>query len=112
MKRFAVAILLALTMPARAEDIGSANYFLPGCKAYLDDSMTGVLMLFGGRCIGFIEGLVYGVEGEDFCQPKGVTIAQGVAVVVKYIEARPERMHEDFGKLALEALEQAWPCKH
>jgi len=73
MKRFAVAILLALTMPARAEDIGSANYFLPGCKAYLDDSMAGVLMLFGGRCIGFIEGLVYGVEGEDFCQPKGVS---------------------------------------
>jgi hypothetical protein len=27
-----------------------------------------------------------------------------MAVVVKYIEARPERMHEDFGLLAIEAL--------
>jgi Rap1a immunity proteins len=34
-----------------------------------------------------------------------------MAVVIKYIEARPERMHEQFGKLALEALTAAWPCK-
>jgi hypothetical protein len=40
-----------------------------------------------------------------------VTVGQTVAVVIKYIEARPERMHEDFGKLAYEALTAAWPCK-
>jgi Rap1a immunity proteins len=40
-----------------------------------------------------------------------VTTVQSVAVVVKYIEARPQRMHEPFGKLALEALTAAWPCK-
>jgi len=40
-----------------------------------------------------------------------VTTVQSVAVVVKYIEARPERMHELFGVLALEALTAAWPCK-
>jgi hypothetical protein len=34
-----------------------------------------------------------------------------VAVVVKYIEARPQRMDEDFGQLAIEALTAAWPCK-
>jgi Rap1a immunity proteins len=33
-----------------------------------------------------------------------------VAVVIKYIEARPERMHEPFADLALEALKAAWPC--
>jgi hypothetical protein len=41
---------------------------------------------------------------------EGVTQGQAVAVVVKYIEARPERMHESFGKLALLALVTAWPC--
>ena len=40
-----------------------------------------------------------------------MTFGQSVAVVVKYIQERPERMHEDFGKLALEALIAAWPCK-
>src|SRR5215467_6714838 len=26
-------------------------------------------------------------------------------------EARPERMHEDFRVLAVEAMQKAWPCK-
>jgi len=57
-----------------------------------------------GAAPDFIEGLRYGVGGRDFCPPNGVTTVQSVAVVVKYIEARPQRMHEPFGKLALEAL--------
>ena len=61
-----------------------------------------------GPCIGYLEGLAY---TKDFCQPNEVTIGQVVAVVIKYIEARPERMHEHFGVLALEALKAAWPCK-
>jgi hypothetical protein len=109
--RYAVAILLvALTMPASAQktDAGrSANQMLSGCKGLLDRNM-GVPMFNQGRCIGFIDGLGYGI---GFCQPDGVTSGQAVAVVVKYIEARPERMHEDFGKLAIEALSAAWPCK-
>jgi hypothetical protein len=41
MTKFAVAILLlALTMPACAEDINSANYFLPGCKGTLDPASS------------------------------------------------------------------------
>jgi hypothetical protein len=27
------------------------------------------------------------------------------------VEARPERMHEDFRALAVEAMQKAWPCK-
>jgi N-acetylmuramoyl-L-alanine amidase len=34
--RYAVAILLALTIPASAEDAHSANFILPGCKGILD----------------------------------------------------------------------------
>jgi Rap1a immunity proteins len=40
-----------------------------------------------------------------------LTNNQAVAVVIKYIEARPEMMHEQFGDLAFEALTTAWPCK-
>jgi Rap1a immunity proteins len=54
---------------------------------------------------------VFGMGGRDFCQPKGVTRGQARAVVIKYIEARPQRMHEDFGMLAVEALKAAWPCQ-
>jgi hypothetical protein len=112
MTKFVVAILLlALTMPASAQDT-TANQMLPGCKGLLDDRMTsGVSVHQQGRCGGYVASLVYGVGGQEFCSPKGVSIDQAVAVVIKYIEARPERMHEDFDKLALEALEEAWPCK-
>jgi len=36
--------------------------------------------------------------------PDGATLSQAVKVVVAYIDARPERMHERFDNLALEAL--------
>ena len=99
-------------MPASAEDPDSANFYLPGCKGLLDDRMTsGVSVYQQGRCGGHVASLVYGVGEQEFCSPKGVSIGQAVAVVIKYIEARPERMQEPFGKLALEALEEAWPCK-
>jgi hypothetical protein len=31
-------------------------------------------------------------------------------LVTLYIDRRPERMNEDFAKLVIEALQQAWPC--
>ena len=43
--------------------------------------------------------------------PKGSTVNQGLRVVVRYIEARPQRMHESFAFLAIEALHNAWPCR-
>ena len=113
MTKFAVAILLlALTMPASAEGTTTANQMLPGCKGLRDNSMTsGVSVYQQGRCGGYVASLVYGGGEQEFCSPKGVSIGQAVAVVIKYIEARPERMHEPFGGLALEALTAAWPCK-
>jgi hypothetical protein len=44
--------------------------------------------------------------------PEGqTTVAQQVRIVAAYIDARPNRLHEDFRVLALEALKDAWPCK-
>ena len=108
--RAAVAILLALTMPVSAEVTDSANFLLPGCKA-LSRERESTPEWRRILCLAYIQGLVSGVGGKETCPPKEVTGDQVVAVVVKYIEARPERMHEQFGKLALEALEEAWPCK-
>ena len=63
-----------------------------------------------GRCGGYVAGLVY-ARSVYLCVPEGATPEQRVRVVVKYIEARPERMQEPFGKLSLEALMAASPCK-
>jgi hypothetical protein len=105
----AVAILVALTVPASAQ--GSANEMLSGCKGLISEKTPPLReALRQGRCAGYVAGLVY-ARSVFLCVPEGATPEQGVRVVIKYIEARPERMHEPFGKLALEALEEAWPCK-
>jgi hypothetical protein len=77
MTKFAVAILLALTMPASAQDLGSANHYLPGCKAFLGRENTPTA-LRQGLCAGFLDGLAFGAGERDFCPPKGVTRSQVV----------------------------------
>jgi hypothetical protein len=60
--------------------------------------------------VGTIVGLEYLRKGGH-CTPEGVTQGQILQVVIQYIDAQPARMHEDFRKLALEAMNAAWPCK-
>jgi hypothetical protein len=45
-----------------------------------------------------------------FCPPPSSTAQQSARVLVNYMAAHPERMHEDYRQLALEAFHQAWPC--
>jgi Rap1a immunity proteins len=110
---FAIALVLFATA-AGAQDFNSANYRMEGCRAALADRAT----YNTGYCLGLVDGIVFGEFGHDtYCFPPisaagaGVTLKQIVRVVVAYIDARPARMHEDFRKLALEALVDAWPCK-
>src|SRR5215472_259532 len=90
----AVAILLALTMPASAQTnpLSSANEMLSGCKGLIGDKTPLLREALGqGRCAGYVAGLVY-ARSVFLCVPEGATREQGVRVVIKYIEARPERM--------------------
>jgi hypothetical protein len=43
--------------------------------------------------------------------PHEVSRQQLVQVVVRYTEARLQRMREFFPSVVLEALREAWPCK-
>ncbi len=64
-----------------------------------------------GRCIGLMQGLGFASRLLGACPPDEVTVAQRARVAVTYVEARPDRMHEDFRALAVEAMREAWPCK-
>jgi Rap1a immunity proteins len=89
-------------MPARAE---RANIMLAKCMGALGDAGM-------WHCIGIVEGIAYtGNFAKLFCSPPDMELHY-IAIAVKvYIEARPQRMHEDFVPLAIEALTAAWPCK-
>ena len=106
-----IAALMLNGGAALAKGVDSADYVMPGCRAFL---VTGSNKELGRKpfCVGLI-GLISGIAhmSKDICAPDGVTQEQAVRVVVQYIDSRPERMHEDFKKLALEAMKAAWPCK-
>jgi hypothetical protein len=112
--------LLALTVTkANAADSSSAGSMLPHCKASLDYPP-------GTFIQGFCAGMVVGVaalaqplfapgqsRATERCVsiPENVSNRQLIQAVVRYIEARPQRINEQFRVLATEALFDAWPCQ-
>ena len=112
---FFVAIASAEAQSPPTEDT-SANPVFLGCKAFAEDRATNVrLVNMAHYCSGVVHALAYVAEvlppEHQSCTPPTSTAQQLARVVVRYIEARPERMHEDFRVLTLEAFHDAWPCK-
>ena len=93
----------------------NADAWFSGCKAFADgQSRTSEIYALGSFCSGVVHGLA-GVSKLlppewQSCVPANSTAQQLAQVVVRYVEARPQRMHEDLRLLALDAFRDAWPC--
>jgi hypothetical protein len=133
--RLLLGALTALTITAAnaAEvDYDSANFLLPYCKSFLQTTHQSNDLLYEHYCLGVVNTLAFMGRNSDVAitafsgqgqqrfisqnwrcldAPDGVTTGQMIRVIIRYIEARPQRMHEPFRSLALEALFDAWPCK-
>jgi hypothetical protein len=111
----ALAALIALSATAATVDENpySANSMLPACMAVVAVSSgnpaAGSDTVEMGRCIGMVEGVALLANYGFFCPPAGTIIKE--RMVIAYIEARPQRLHQDFRVLAVEAMQKAWPCK-
>jgi hypothetical protein len=93
--------------PAPYSDGESAALIMPGCRRSTEPgNNSGAFEQ--GVCIGLLKGLYYLSSGA--CIPPGVTISAMARIVVRYIDDRPSRLHEDFRELALEAFRTGWPC--
>lgn len=110
----AFAVVLALVSQqgaalAQSQDMASANYLMPGCRNFVDGAAHGHFLQ--GACAGVVRATSYfGRSNLGACVPEGTTFNEATKVIIVYVDERPERMHERFEKLALEALQQAWPC--
>jgi len=108
------AALWNQNVDAQTPDVRSANFIVPGCQKFLSNRPDSLLQQ--GRCFGIIEtllviGQLKGMAAEfTFCPAPEVTTGQLIRKAVDYIESRPQRKHEDFVLLALEAFHEAWPC--
>jgi hypothetical protein len=115
-RRLWLGAALALTVTAAgAADDQSANFIMPGCRAAMANnppSQAG-LAFQAGLCMGLVIGARFMLyRRTDFCAdvPNSVTNGQLLRVVVRYIETRPQDMHQPFMGLAVVALMDAWPC--
>ena len=104
----------------------SANNIMHGCRDALSGDTHKTAYFQAGLCAGAVNAIVF--TGNVECielqkgylasaprgvdPPKAYTVEQAMRIVVKYIDARPEKMHELFFGLAWDALIEAWPCKH
>jgi hypothetical protein len=107
------ALVAVVTSTAHAGSPAASAYraevYLSGCK----DFIAGRPNFQGGRCVGAVEVLEdLSEDTKLFCSPAAINNLERVRVIVAYIEAKPERMKEDFRLLANEAMAKAWPCKN
>jgi Rap1a immunity proteins len=115
-----LTLALGLAGGAKAEpDINSANFHLLGCKAFANGQYSGDgvrTSLTAGYCVGAVTGIAFIIKDSGLARacahiPDAVTVGHEIQVVVRYMEQRPNRLHEPFMGLVVEALADAWPCR-
>jgi Rap1a immunity proteins len=113
---FAGILLFAATGAAAEQpNVYSGFFSFPACKAYVDEKAQFRMQLAGNFCAGQLRALAYvsHILPSDLrsCVPDGLPNGQLAIVAVRFLETHPQRMHEDFMALALQAYREAWPCK-
>src|SRR5262245_59666868 len=104
MRKHAIGIAAALALIAQqgsavARSPSSGNSLMPACRSFLTDGDRRDL-IGQGDCIGTISTIFYfGKTHFGLCIPDGANAGQAVSVVIRYIDQRPERMHENFRAL-------------
>jgi Rap1a immunity proteins len=122
MRTLVLGIAMGLVVGTSAlaqEDKDSANYMLRYCRATVNnEALTRPAdAAIEGMCVGIIDAIGFMMsefppqeKEKSSCPPSKVKLEQIVRAVVRYIEARPERMQENFKILVIEAFHDAWPC--
>jgi Rap1a immunity proteins len=115
-----IAVIVVMTFncgkAVAGPDETSAGYFMPGCRdaasliTFSNVGESEEQVARQGFCAGIVVGLSFMGQPYGVCVPAGTTSQQVISTVVQYIDGQPERIHEDFNPLALEALRSSWPC--
>jgi Ssp1 endopeptidase immunity protein Rap1a len=100
-----------------------ANFFAKGCRDVLSDDPSKTIYVEAGICAGAVKALVFAggaaCAGQQrtgnliamaFKAPPTSTPEQAIRIIMRFIDAHPERTHELFYVLAVQALMEAWPC--
>jgi hypothetical protein len=114
---FVLSLCFVGSIPASGEEHISANYYLPFCRD-LVNGRSDINPFQQGLCAGTIDTLAsvakyMPLQTARSCTPEDdtVSVSQMTAVVVRWLDERPQRWNENFKNLVLSALHDAWPCR-
>jgi hypothetical protein len=114
---YIVLCVTTLAVTSARADVTSANAHLRGCQILATpnpsiESVTEVqeTALCMGKLIALDKLNPLLQKRYRFCAAPTVNYLQGAMVIIKFLEEHPERLHEEFTLLALEALRSAFPC--
>jgi hypothetical protein len=98
---------------------GSGKAYEFGCRLLASDTRVPIDKTESvrvGECSGAVEAIFMLRRALDpsirFCPPPRVAPGQTVKIVVKYLDAHPEQMNDDFTLLVVRAFNQVWPCSN
>jgi hypothetical protein len=127
MKILIVVLMLLVSNVSYGELKDDGNKLLRDCSDAIElmDGKQMEVRIGPVHCFGRLKGMKemnryyrYLLEHKNvkswtmFCLPRaGVPATQSAQVVVKYLKAHPEKLHESSFPLILEAFREAFPCK-
>ena len=106
----ATAVALAC-LPAAAQGAGG---FYTGNDLW--SHCSGKTAFDTGLCMGYVMGIAdfmgtgIAIPGLRACIPSSVTAGQAQDVVKRYLEQHPEQLYYTAASIAIDALEEAFPC--
>ena len=109
--------LMLVCSPAVAENPYSAKAYEPGCRIIAENSRPTEMMLAvqAGQCLGAVRtiGLLNPTldRPRRYCAPPEVVLVQQIQAITKYMDTHPDRMSQDFVRVAVAALNETWPCQ-
>lgn len=117
-KLVVVSSALFLAMNAYALGKGDGNELLASCEAsirFMDGVARNSDISHMTYCAGFLHAIVDVTAATNdrnlkTCTPEGITIGQAARVLVKWLKANPEQLHQPDTALAIIALQVAYPC--
>ena len=104
---------------ATAAPVATGNELLQWCKNVLSNNEAESTSYTAGYCTAVVitvGDLVKSINRDlgpklQICVPSGVSNGQMVRILVKYLEANPEKLHINATTLTILATQQAFPCK-
>jgi hypothetical protein len=118
----ALVLLMSLSSIAFAESPYSgtpysAKAFEPGCRVIADATRPADIIQAAnaGKCIGAVQAIALLNDliekSMRHCVPTETTVVEQIKVITKFMDGHPERMNQDFVRVAMLAFYEAWPCR-